>query len=120
MALALERHFGKELGDSVITAVELSDKAIVERQEMSAALVEVTRQKAISSLSKINIDDVFNSNRPFRLLLTSLGVFLGGYGALFLFFTLAHPASPTATMPRPQIHPWVPCTIIYGSGQNAH
>ena len=94
MALALERHFGKELGDSVITAVELSDKAIVERQEMSAALVEVTRQKAISSLSKINIDDVFNSNRPFRLLLTSLGVFLGGYGALLLFFTLAHPASP--------------------------
>ncbi len=94
MALALERQFGKDLGDSVITAVELSDSAVVKRQEMSAALVEVTRQKAVASLSKIRIDDVFNTGRPIRLLLATLGVFFGGYGVLLLIFTITQPLKP--------------------------
>lgn len=86
MALALERKFSKELGDRLITAVELGQPGAKGLSSMSKAMIEATRADAATSIENIRLDAVFDTARPRRQAFTVAGIFLGGYLTLMVFF----------------------------------
>ncbi len=72
LALVLERRFPRELGDRLITAVELADPRLSSKYGYSQAMVEKTILDAIERLKKLPVAGVFNWKR-----LVGLWVFLG-------------------------------------------
>lgn len=80
LALVLERRFPKELGDRLITAVELADPKLATKYGYSQAMVEKTIVDAIERLKKLPVSSVFNWGRLFGLWLllgvTTVGVLL--------------------------------------------
>ncbi|MBI2804841.1 MAG: hypothetical protein HYX68_07665 [Planctomycetes bacterium] len=67
LALVLERRFKKELGDRLITAVELADPKLSKRYGYSQAMVEKTIGEAVETLKKLPVSSVFNWSRLFVL-----------------------------------------------------
>lgn len=86
MALALERRFGKELGDRLITAVELSSPGAKGLADMSGAMISATSARAATDLGALPLDQVFDPARPRGQVISLLGVYLGGYLALMVVF----------------------------------
>ena len=80
LALVLERRFRKELGDRLITAVELADPALAKKYGFSQAMVEKTISEAVETLKRLPVADVFNWGRLTRLWLllgaSTVGVWL--------------------------------------------
>ena len=80
LALVLERRFPKELGDRLITAVELHDPKMAAKYGYSQAMVEKTIVEAIDRLNALPVAGVFNWRRLYRLWflvgLSTLGVWL--------------------------------------------
>ncbi len=67
VALVLERRFPRQLGDRLITAVELADPKLSKKYGYSQAMVEKTIQEAVEVLKKLPITAVFNWRRLYVL-----------------------------------------------------
>jgi hypothetical protein len=63
LALVLERRFPRELGDRLITAVELADPHMAKRYGYSQAMVDHTVQDAAERVEKLPVGQVFNWKR---------------------------------------------------------
>jgi hypothetical protein len=79
LALVLERRFPKELGDRLITAVEMADPKLAEKYGHSQEMVDVTVQEAAQRVEKLPVRDVFNWGRLYRQWAVALGLTLGIY-----------------------------------------
>lgn len=66
MALVLERRFPKELGDRLITAVEMADPQAAAAQGYSPALVRETIHEAAERVGRLPIREVFDWSRLVR------------------------------------------------------
>jgi hypothetical protein len=101
LALVLERRFPRELGDRLITAVEVADPALARRYGFSQPMVEKTVSEAIERLEKLPVAEAFNWARLRRLWLLVAAVTIGTLivvGALTVGVRSAtgNPASPAA------------------------
>ncbi len=67
IALVLERRFPKQLGDRLITAIELADPKLSKKYGFSQAMVEKTILEAVAALKKLPVSSVFNWGRLFTL-----------------------------------------------------
>ncbi|HZZ82776.1 MAG TPA: hypothetical protein VFE62_30030, partial [Gemmataceae bacterium] len=80
VALVLERRFGKELGDRLITAIELADPKLAKKYGYSQAMVEKTISDCVKILNKLPVSSVFNWRRLYTLWflvgLSTLGMLL--------------------------------------------
>lgn len=63
VALVLERRFPKQLGDRLITAIELADPMLSKKYGFSQAMVERTILEAVAALKKLPVSGVFNWSR---------------------------------------------------------
>jgi hypothetical protein len=99
IALVLERRFHKQLGDRLITAVELADPKLSKRYGYSQAMVEKTILEAVETLKILPVASVFNWGRLVSLWLyvvaATAGMFLVTMAAFCVgsFFT-DHPLNP--------------------------
>lgn len=89
LALVLEQRFPEQLGDRLITAVELADPASAERFGYSRPLLEQTLREAAERVDQLPLNRVFDWRRLWwrvaAALLASVGVFVvvaAGYCAL--------------------------------------
>ena len=67
LALVLERKFHKQLGDRLITAVELADPKLSKKYGYSQAMVEKTILEAVETLERLPVASVFNWARLYSL-----------------------------------------------------
>lgn len=67
LALVLERRFPKDLGDRLITAVEMADPKLVEKYGYSRTLIEKTIQDAADRVEMVPVKEVFNWARLYVL-----------------------------------------------------
>lgn len=78
VALVLERRFPKELGDRLITAIELADPKLSKKYGYSQAMVEKTILEAVDRIKPLPVASVFNWRRLyslwFFLALTTIGM----------------------------------------------
>ncbi|MCI0378880.1 MAG: hypothetical protein L0215_14835, partial [Gemmataceae bacterium] len=79
LALVLERRFPRELGDRLITAVEMADPKQAEKYGYSAALVQKTIEDAAERVEKLPVGEAFNWRRLYGLGGWCLGLTLGLY-----------------------------------------
>jgi hypothetical protein len=79
LALVLERRFPRELGDRLITAVELSDPKMAGEYGYSPALVEQTIRDVEGRLERLPVAEAFNWRRLAGLWLLVGAVTLGLY-----------------------------------------
>jgi len=63
LAMVLERRFPKQLGDRLITAVELSDQAAAQRYGFSRPMLAQTMREAAEQLHKLRVSDVLDWKR---------------------------------------------------------
>lgn len=80
LALLLERRFPEQLGDRLITAVELSDPRQAAAYGFSPAMVQATIHDAASRVATLPVQQVFDwrrlRRRGLRLLLLTAGLYL--------------------------------------------
>ena len=80
LALILERRFPKQLGDRLITAIELADPKLSQKYGYSQAMVEKTIEEAVETLKTLPVAHVFNWRRLYSLWalvgVSTLGLFL--------------------------------------------
>lgn len=79
LALVLERRFRRELGDRLITAIELADPKESEKIGYSPALLEETIMDAAERVGKLPVKEVFDWVRLQRLWLWCGALTLGMY-----------------------------------------
>jgi len=100
LALVLERRFPKELGDRLITAVEMAAPNMAERYGYSQALVDKTINDAADRVERVPVRDVFDWKRLKKLGLYGLGLTFGlylftGLGYLGISGALGEAVSPS-------------------------
>jgi hypothetical protein len=66
LALVLERRFPRQLGDRLITAVELADHGVGEKYGFSQALIDHTIRDAAERVEQVPVTQVFNWGRLWR------------------------------------------------------
>src|SRR6266852_5785670 len=79
LALVLERRYPAELGDRLITAVELADTRIAERYGYSQPMIDQTIRDAAERVSQVPVTRVFNWRRLRRYTLRVLVLTVGLY-----------------------------------------
>lgn len=79
VALLLERRYPRELGDRLITAVELADPELSRKYGYSQAMVDRTIQEAAEQVEKLPVHSVFRWSRLRMLLLLGLAGTAGAY-----------------------------------------
>ena len=79
VALVLERRFPSELGDRLITAVEMADPKIAQKYGYSQALIDNTIENAAQRVEKVPVRDAFNWARLRLLGLWSALLTVGMY-----------------------------------------
>src|SRR5262249_49094728 len=84
LALVLEKRFPRELGDRLITAVELSDPDKAEVYGYSRAMVQETIHEAADRVGKLPVGQVFDWRRLLRR-----GVLIGVLTVVAYFFVVA-------------------------------
>jgi hypothetical protein len=84
LALLLERRYGRELGDRLVTAVQMNDPAGIAKQGYSWEMVEAATQEAEKSLQNLAVSDTLNSKRLTKRIMLALGCLLVALAA-FLF-----------------------------------
>ena len=89
LALVLERRFPQQLGDRLITAVELADPRLSDKYGFSREMVDYTIQTAAQRVAQVPVTEVFNWRRLRRQWLLVLGCTLGVYVLLFCLGGLA-------------------------------
>ena len=107
LALVLERRFPKQLGDCLITAVELADPQLAVRYGYSQAMVDATLGEAAEKVAKLPVAEVFDWRRLRRmsiwLAVLLVGLFLLSGGAWVGYHQIK-----TDSEERPQFHHFVP------------
>jgi hypothetical protein len=87
LALVLERRFPKELGDRLITAVELADTRKAGAVGYSVPMIEETVHEAAERVGKLPVREVFDWGRLYRqgvrVALLTLGTYLLACGLFF-------------------------------------
>src|SRR5947209_13689604 len=63
IALVLERRFPRELGDRLITDVEMADPKLADKYGYSKAMIENTILDAADRVEKVSVREVFNWGR---------------------------------------------------------
>jgi hypothetical protein len=94
LALVLERRFPRQLGDRLITAVELADPRLAERYGYSQAMVDQTVQDAAAQVDQLPLQDVFDWKRLGRAGLVVAGLTVGVYLFLGLAYCLVWQVGP--------------------------
>src|SRR5262245_28446775 len=79
LALVLERRFPKQLGDRLITAVELADPRVAERYGFSQEMIDATLREAAEQMDRLPVKEVFDWRRLKRLWVALLVLALGVY-----------------------------------------
>jgi hypothetical protein len=105
LALVLERRFPKELGDRLITAVEMADPKLADKYGFSSALIEKTINDAADRVEQVPVRQVFNWGRLRRLGLAVVGLTVGmailvGGVTMGVAALTGNSASPTDTLWR--------------------
>lgn len=80
LALVLERHFPQQLGDRLITAVELADPNLAQKYGYSQAMVDHTIKDAADRVETVLVSEVFNWRRLTIQWAVALGLTIGIYG----------------------------------------
>ena len=93
VAIVLERRFPDELGDRLITAVELSDPQEAAKLGYSAAMVQQTIHEAADRVSKVPVARVFDWKRLYRQGWLILALTLVAYIVVGLGFVAAKSAA---------------------------
>jgi hypothetical protein len=85
VALVLERKFRKQLGDRLITAIELADPQLSKKYGFSRPMVEKTIMDCVKLLDQLPVSGVFNWSRLYKMwglvALSSVGMLLLTMGA---------------------------------------
>ncbi len=85
LALVLERRFPRQLGDRLITAVELADVSLAAQNGYSIEMVKQTIAEAKSRVAEVPVREVFNWKRLWRLGFCAcallMGILIVGYAA---------------------------------------
>src|SRR5205085_8277859 len=89
LALVLERRFPKDLGDRLITAVELADPRLARQYGHSQAMVDQTIRDAAERVDRLPVGQVFDWLRLRRLGVIALLLTPGVYLAVALVTWLA-------------------------------
>jgi hypothetical protein len=84
LALVLERRYPRELGDRLITAVELADNRSADRFGYSQAMIDRTIQDAAERVERLPVHQVFNWARLVRQGLVAAACTLGLYLLTFV------------------------------------
>lgn len=92
LALILERRYPAELGDRLITAVELADPALAKRYGFSKAMIDQTIQEAAERVERLPIDEVFAWRRLRRAGLAVAVLIVGVYLLVGLGYSLRYEA----------------------------
>lgn len=79
LALVLERRFPHQLGDRLITAVEMADPRLADKYGFSQAMLEQTAQDAADRVSELPVNEVFDWKRLRNYGLAVAGFTLGLY-----------------------------------------
>jgi hypothetical protein len=79
LALVMERRFPQQLGDRLITAVEMADPRLAEKYGHSQTMVDQTIQDAADRVDKLPVTGVFNWKRLYLYGLLVLGLTVGLY-----------------------------------------
>lgn len=85
LALVLERRFPAELGDRLITAVELADPEQARRYGYSQSMIDATVRDAAERVDRLSVEDVFDHARLRRFAGISALLSVGVYGIVALF-----------------------------------
>jgi hypothetical protein len=85
LALVLERRFPRQLGDRLITAVELADPNLSDKYGYSQEMVDFTIRAAAERVAEVPVTEVFNWRRLIRQWLV---VAAGTIGVFLLFFAV--------------------------------
>src|SRR5262245_32399527 len=94
LALVLERRFPEQLGDRLITAVELADLDRAAEQGYSRAMIEQTIADAVTRVESVPVNEVFNWGRLRRLGGWFLGLTLGLYLLVGFAYSVATRTNP--------------------------
>ncbi len=100
LALVLERRFPKELGDRLITAVELADPRLAQRYGYSQLMIDQTVRAAAERVDRLPVSEVFDWRRLRRaatwLVLLTCGLYLlVGAGYCLIALIRGQPAGVT-------------------------
>jgi hypothetical protein len=79
LALVLERRFPKELGDRLITAVEMADPKLADKYGHSQEMVDVTVAEAARRVESLPVKDVFDWGRLYKQWAVAVGLTFGVY-----------------------------------------
>lgn len=90
LALVLERRFPSQLGDRLITAVELADPRIAHRYGFSQAMIDQTIRDAATRVDETHVHEAFNWRRLVRYGLWAMGLSAGIYVLVGLACGTAH------------------------------
>lgn len=101
IALVLERRFPKELGDRLITAVELANPKLSVKYGFSQDMVEKTIMEAVDAIKKLPVFRVFNWRRLFGLWFLLGFLSIGTWVATMVVFTAS-----TAAFADKWMNPW--------------
>lgn len=104
LALVLERRFPEQLGDRLITAVEMADPKLADKYGLSRAMIEKTIKEAAERVEKLPVGNVFNWRRLRRLTLLALGLTVGLYLLLWGAFVGIAAAMGAADAPIDFFH----------------
>jgi hypothetical protein len=96
LALVLERRFPQQLGDRLITAVELADLDRAVEQGYSRAMIEQTIADAVTRVETVPVNEVFNWGRLKRLDGWFLGLTLGVYLLVGFAYSMTTRTNPLA------------------------
>jgi hypothetical protein len=100
LALVLERRFPHQLGDRLITAVELADPRLAKRYGYSQAMVDHTVQDAADRVEKLPVRQVFNWGRLVVYGIVVVLLTVGLYLAVGLVYCILAGRGPVDFMVR--------------------
>jgi hypothetical protein len=100
LALVLERRFPKELGDRLITAVELADPHVAQRYGYSQSMIDQTIRDAGVRIDQLPVAEVFDWPRLRRQGITVAILTLGIYVLVGLTYCLFARAGISDFVPR--------------------
>jgi hypothetical protein len=89
LALVLERRFPKELGDRLITAVEMADPKLADKYGHSQEMVDVTVAEAARRVETLPVLGVFNWGRLYKQWAVAVALSVGVYLAVAVGFLAA-------------------------------
>ena len=102
--MVLERRYSKQLGDRLITALELADPALAKKYGYSQAMVDETIKEAANRVDALSVPGVFNWGRLILTWLLALFVTVGIYLITLGVLFAVSMSSESGVSPMQQLH----------------